>query len=32
MCPIRHDLMSTIAPVVVIAGLMGLLFDSFVQA
>src|SRR5262245_43087279 len=32
MRPIRHDLILTIASVVVIAGLMGLLFDSFLQA
>ena len=32
MRPIHHDLMSTIVPVIVVAGLMGLAFHSFVPA
>jgi len=32
MHPIHHDLMPTIAPVIVVAGLMGLAFYSFLYA
>ena len=32
MRPIHHDLMPTIVPVIVVAGLMGLVFHPFVQA
>ena len=32
MRPIHHDQMSTIVPVIVVAGLMGLAFHSFVHA